>query len=159
MGADCLVCKELQGDIAVPGGFIWESEAVVAYHMPPLDKNDLRPYLGHLQIVARRHVARLGDLTDDESASVGRAAATLARALTDAGGAEWVYSAVIGTGVPHFHLHLLPRYPGTPREVPWHALDSWEGARRGGADDIAELAGRLRLSARETAPATPAPGP
>jgi hypothetical protein len=65
--------------------------------------------------MTRRHVARLGDLTDDESSAVGRAAARLARALTDACGAEWVYSAVIGTGVPHFHLHQIPRYPATPR--------------------------------------------
>jgi diadenosine tetraphosphate (Ap4A) HIT family hydrolase len=75
---------------------------------------------------------------------VGRAAARLARALIDAGDAEWVYSAVIGTGVPHFHLHLLPRYPGTPREVAWHAVDEWEGGPHGGADEIADFAKRLK---------------
>jgi histidine triad (HIT) family protein len=69
-------------------------------------------------------VARLGELRDDESATVGRMAARLARALTEAGGAEWVYSAVIGMAVPHFHLHLLPRYSGTPRDVPWHLVDA-----------------------------------
>jgi diadenosine tetraphosphate (Ap4A) HIT family hydrolase len=142
--AACLVCRELRGDVPVPGGFVWHDGAVVAFHVPPLDEiGSPRPYLGHLLIVTRRHVARLGDLTDDESVAVGRAAARLARALTEAGGADWVYSAVIGTRVPHFHLHLLPRYPGTPRDVAWHQVDEWEGAPRGGSQEIAELIGRL----------------
>lgn len=147
MEAACLVCRELGGDVVVPGGFLWEEESAVAFHVPPLDEiGNPRPYLGHLLIVTRRHVARLGELTDDESAAVGRAAARLARALTDAGNAEWVYSAVIGTGVPHFHLHLLPRYPGTPGEVPWHAVDEWEGGPHGGAEEIANFAERLKPS-------------
>ena len=145
MDADCLVCRELQGDIPLPGGFLWEEQAAVAYHAPPLaERGRLRPYLGHLQIVTRRHVARLGDLSADESAAVGRTAARLARALTEAGGAEWVYAAVVGTGVPHFHLHLVPRYPGTPRELAWHEVDEWEGGPHGGAEEIAELVERLR---------------
>jgi histidine triad (HIT) family protein len=145
MDSACLVCRELRGDVVVPGGFLWEDEWAVAFHVPPLEEiGNARPYLGHLLIVTRRHVARLGELRDGESATVGRAAARLARALTDAGDAEWVYSAVIGTGVPHFHLHLLPRYSGTPREVPWYAVDEWEDGPHGGAEEIADFAERLR---------------
>jgi histidine triad (HIT) family protein len=144
---DCLVCRELRGDVAVPGGFVWADDDVVGFHMPPLEELGIpRPYLGHLVVVTRRHVARLGDLTDAESSAVGRTAARLARALTDEGGAEWVYSAVVGMQTPHFHLHLLPRYPGTPPEVAWHAVDEWEGGSHGGAVEIAELVERLRTS-------------
>jgi histidine triad (HIT) family protein len=63
------------------------------------------------------------------------AATRLARALLDAGGAEWVYSAVIGHGAPHFHQHLLPRYPGTPREIAWHAVDEWEAGPHGSGEE------------------------
>src|SRR5215831_18105258 len=143
MEDECLVCRELRGDVAVPGGFLLRDGAVTAFHLPPLDERG-GPYLGHLLIVTDRHVARLGDLGDDESAAVGRTATRLARALTEAGGAEWVYSAVIGTGVPHFHLHLIPRYPGTPRDVVWHEVSQWDRAPRGGAKEISELANRLR---------------
>lgn len=145
MDPECLVCRELRGDISLPGGRLLEDEAVVAYHTPPVDEiGNPRPYLGHLQIVTRRHVAPLGELTDDESAAVGRAAARLARALVQGGGAEWVYAAVIGTGVPHFHLHLVPRYPGTPHDVRWYEVDEWEGGAHGGPEEIAELVDRLR---------------
>jgi histidine triad (HIT) family protein len=139
----CLVCRELTGDVTVPGGFLFEDDHVTAFHIPP--RAGIPAYLGHLLVVTRRHVARLGDLSETESAAIGTAATRLARALTDTG-ADWVYSAVIGTGTPHFHLHLLPRYPETPRDVPWHAIDEWEGARLGGADEVAELAGQLRAS-------------
>jgi histidine triad (HIT) family protein len=119
MGPACLVCRELRGDVTVPGGFLLEDASAAAFHYPPLEEEgNPRPYLGHLLVVTRRHVARFGELTADESATVGRMAARLARALTEAGGAEWVYSAVVGMAVPHFPLHLLPRYPGTPRDVP-----------------------------------------
>jgi diadenosine tetraphosphate (Ap4A) HIT family hydrolase len=140
--ADCLVCREVAGEVDLPSGLLVDEPAVVGFHLPPLSENPT-PYLGHVLVVTRRHVARLGDLTPDEAGAVGRATARLAGALTETG-ADWVYSAVIGTGVPHFHLHLLARYPDTPRDVPWHAVDEWEGARRGGAAEIAELSRRLR---------------
>ncbi len=153
MGAECLVCRELHGDVVVPGGFLWEDGAVAAFHMPPLEEvGNLRPYLGHLQIVTRRHVAHLGELTDDESAAVGRTAARLSCALTEAGGAEWVHAAVIGRRVPHFHLHLLPRYPGTPPEVAWHEVDEWQGGPHGGPEEIAELVERLRTRIQDPFP-------
>ena len=147
MTTECVVCQELTGAIEVPGGFLYQDEAVVEFHMPPNEGlGNPRPYLGHLQVATRRHVPRLGDLMDEEAASVGRAATRLARALTEAGGAEWVYSAVIGTGTPHFHLHLLPRYPGTPRDIAWHAVDEWKAGPRGGPEEILELTGRLKAS-------------
>jgi histidine triad (HIT) family protein len=144
---DCLVCSEISGRIAVPGGLLWEEEHAVAFHVPPLPSRG-DPYLGHLLVVTRRHVAGLADLSDEEGAAVGRLAAMLARALVDAGASTWVHSGVAGTHAPHFHLHLLPRYPETPPEVAWHAVNEWDGARHGGAEEIAELTARLRTSLR-----------
>jgi diadenosine tetraphosphate (Ap4A) HIT family hydrolase len=70
-------------------------------------------YLGYLFVEARRHVPELGDLDPDEASAVGRAAARWGRALQNVAGAEHVYAAVVGHAVAHFHLHLIPRYPGT----------------------------------------------
>ena len=142
---DCLVCRELSGEVALPGGFVYEDDRVVAFHVPPLPElGRPAPYLGHVLVATRRHVAALADLTDDEASAVGRTAARLARALTEVAGAERVFSAVVGTGVPHFHQHLLPRYPETPPEIPWHSPDEWDGARRGDVGSITDLASRLR---------------
>jgi histidine triad (HIT) family protein len=103
-------------------------------------------YLGYLFVESRRHVRELGDLSDDEAAAVGRAAARWSRALQEVAGAEHVYAAVIGHGVEHFHLHLLPRYPGTPREFWWSRVDEWPDGPRGGEAEIVALLERLRAA-------------
>ena len=66
------------------------------------------------------------------------------RALREAAGAEHVYAAVIGDKAAHLHVHLLPRYPGTPREYWWDRVDEWPGARRGTQPEIATLVAGLR---------------
>jgi diadenosine tetraphosphate (Ap4A) HIT family hydrolase len=54
-------------------------------------------------------------------AEVGRAIARVTRALRESEGAEHVYLVVVGHESPHLHVHLVPRYPGTPREF-WDPL-------------------------------------
>jgi diadenosine tetraphosphate (Ap4A) HIT family hydrolase len=103
-------------------------------------------YLGYLFVESRRHVPELGDLEPDEAAAAGRAAARWSRALQDVTGAEHVYAAVIGHGVAHFHLHLIPRLPGTPREYWSTRVDEWPEAPRGDEAAIGELLGRLRAT-------------
>ena len=50
MEPDCLVCGEISGGVAVPGGFVWEDELAVAVRVPPLPARG-DPYLGHLLVV------------------------------------------------------------------------------------------------------------
>lgn len=96
---------------------------VVVAHMPT-------GALGHLLVVTRRHASYVADLTDEEATAVGRAVGTAARALRAEFDPEYVHSAIIGTGVAHFHQHLSVRHRGTPAEVAWHEVDEWEGAPR-----------------------------
>jgi diadenosine tetraphosphate (Ap4A) HIT family hydrolase len=136
---DCFICSK---HAEMPPTVLAAEEQVVVTHLAGESV-----YLGYLFVEARRHVPGLGDLSEDEAAAVGRAAARWSRALQTATGAEHVYAAVIGHGVDHFHLHLIPRYPGTPREYWWTRVDEWPGAPRGGEAEIAELLERLRAAA------------
>jgi histidine triad (HIT) family protein len=43
--------------------------------------------------------------------------------------------------VPHLHVHLLPPYPGTPREYWWDRVDEWPDAPPGDATEVEELVG------------------
>jgi histidine triad (HIT) family protein len=136
----CFVCDKHRDVDAV-----LEDEHVVVSHLPlttPAGTAETA-YLGYLIVEPRRHVAELGDLTPEEAAALGRAAAQASAAL-QAHGAEHVYAAIIGHAVDHLHLHLIPRYPGTPREYWWTRVDEWPDAPRGDASDIAALTQRLR---------------
>jgi diadenosine tetraphosphate (Ap4A) HIT family hydrolase len=127
---------------------IAEDEHALVSHLPLTTPNACASavYLGHEFVELRRHVAELGDLTPAEAASVGQLAALVSRALMTSEGAEHVYAAVIGHGVPHFHLHLIARYPGTPEEYWWTRLDEWPDAPRGDAVAVIALADRLRAA-------------
>jgi diadenosine tetraphosphate (Ap4A) HIT family hydrolase len=141
--SDCLVCREHRLEVPVPGGHLVADELVVAFHVPPWPPPAEEVYLGYLLVTARRHVPDFAGLADHEAAAVGVAVSRLSRALRDLG-AEHVYVAVVGHGVPHLHVHLLPRWPGTPDDVPWTEVDEWDGARRGSFAAAAAVADELR---------------
>lgn len=143
---DCFVCAKHRDPSAMPGGPVAEDELIVVSHVDPdAPGQDGAPvYLGHLVVEPRRHVAGLGDLTDDEAAALGRWLARVSDALRVAAGAEHVYSMVVGHGVDHLHVHLVPRYPGTPREYWWTRLDEWPQAPLGDVGDAARVVSGLR---------------
>ena len=97
-------------------------------------------------VISAQLESDLVDLTPEEAASMGRLANAASSALRRTEGAEHIYAAVIGHGVEHLHLHLIPRYPGTPREFWWTRVDEWPDAPRGDAADVIALAQRLRLA-------------
>jgi diadenosine tetraphosphate (Ap4A) HIT family hydrolase len=132
---------------------VWEDELVVATHrILTNSKGDTvqEVYLGHLFVEPRRHAAELADLTDAEASAVGVASVRLSRGLISVLPAEHVYAAIVGDEVPHLHLHLLPRYFGTPREYWWDRVDEWPDAPRGDEQAVAELVERLRIAARRS---------
>ncbi len=62
----------------------------------------------------------------------------------DVAGADHVYAAVLGNRASHLHVHLLARYPGTPREFWGLNADEWPGAGRGSEPQVAGFVARLR---------------
>jgi diadenosine tetraphosphate (Ap4A) HIT family hydrolase len=143
MTQDCLLCRKQRGDFLVPGGPLYVDELVYASHAH-LPDDGLTQYRGWVTIETRRHVPGLADLSDEEGAAVGRLAARLSRALEAVTGAEHIYAFVLGHSLAHVHLHLVPRYPGTPREYWGPRVDEWPDAPRGDAAQIVALCVRIR---------------
>jgi histidine triad (HIT) family protein len=146
--AGCFICAKHQDMSAVPGGEVASDEHCVVSHLPLITPSGAQQavYVGYLFVETRRHVAELGDLTRSEASSLGRLATQASAALQRATGAEHIYAAVIGHGIEHLHLHLIARYPHTPRELWWTRVDEWPDAPRGGADSISDLAERVRVA-------------
>jgi len=145
--ADCFVCRKHRDRGAlIPGGPVAEDELIMVSHIVTPDvmgRDGTTAYLGHLFVEPKRHAPGLGDLTEAEARSAGWWCTLASRALLEVAGAEHVYSAVIGDAVPHLHIHLMAKYPGTPREYWWTRLNEWPGARRGGPAEIRDLVHRL----------------
>ena len=143
---DCFICRKHRGDELAPGGAILDEELVWASHGYHPERN-AEPYLGHVVVEPKRHAFGFADLDDREAAAVGVAISRISRALKHAEGAEHVYVAVVGHHTPHLHVHLIPRYPGTPREF-WDPMrsDEWPGAKHGGPNEAAAVADRIRAA-------------
>jgi histidine triad (HIT) family protein len=138
----CFVCEKHREGAAAPGGVIYKDDLVYAGHAHPPDHNNV--YLGYLIAEPKRHVMGLGDLTDEEAAALGRLVNDLAAALRAVESAEHVYSFVFGDGpVQHLHVHVVPRYSGTPAQYRGLAVAEWPGAPRGGVAEMADVCERL----------------
>lgn len=150
-GTGCIVCDKQRGEIQVAGGAIYEDELVYCSHAH-IAPEESTVYLGWLVVETRRHIPGLADITDLEGQALGLLIARLSRALKTLQQAEHVYAFVMGHGVPHLHIHLLPRYPGTPREYWGVSIDEWPGAPRGGPSEIEMLCARIRALMEDEQP-------
>jgi diadenosine tetraphosphate (Ap4A) HIT family hydrolase len=143
MPEECLVCRKHRGEVAVPGGPIYQDELLYICHAM-LRGGEVTHYLGHVFVETKRHVGELADLTEAEAQRLGLVTSRAARALMETLGMEHVYSFVIGDDVPHVHVHVIGRYPGAPREYRGPRVDDWPDAPRGGDAEMAGVSARLR---------------
>ena len=107
--ADCVFCRIAAKEI--PARIAYEDEQVLAFH-------DLRPMAPvHLQIIPKRHIARVSDLTQETAGLAGHLVLTANRLAGELGVAEPGYRLVLncnaaaGQSVYHLHLHLLGGRP------------------------------------------------
>ena len=140
---DCVVCRKHRGLVKVPGGAIFENESLFVSHAQ-LWREETAHYLGHIFIEPKRHVPELSQLLPKEAREIGACMPRVAKAIEKVCGAEHVYAFVIGDGVPHFHVHMIGRYPGAPRQYWGPKVDEWPDGPRGGEQQIADLAQGLR---------------
>lgn len=139
----CFICRKHAGEIQTSGTKIYEDEYVYVGH---IDRDGQPNYLGHIMIDLKRHVPTLGDMTIEEAKAFGIMIAGVSKALSVSENAEHIYSYVLGDAVPHLHMHLVARYPNTPKQY-WgpHAVYDWEDAPFGDNDAVIALCNRLNI--------------
>lgn len=140
---DCFICRKHRKEIHIPGGAIYEDDLVYIGHAQ-IREGQATAYLGYLMVEPKRHVPGVAELTDVEAQAIGLMVARLSKVLKASEKAEHVYVFVLGDFVHHLHVHVVPRYPGAPREYWGIHVDEWPGAPRGGAEEIDALCMRLR---------------
>jgi histidine triad (HIT) family protein len=110
--ATCLACRIVREEHRPPGGVIWRAGGLALHALA-----DPTPLAGWLVLTSERHARAWYDLAAEELAGLGPAAARVMRAQREALGAEHVYAFALGDLLPHFHLHLVPRYADTPARL------------------------------------------
>jgi len=137
---DCLVCSKHKAPLT-PVIASGDHALLVHYHCGPENPT---AYKGHLFVESRRHVTSFAELSAEQAAEMGRLMARGSSLLKEHLGAEHVYVFTIGHLVPHLHVHLVPRYPNTPKEF-WGGwkLGEWSEAPRLGPEEVEALSRHL----------------
>ncbi|MDX9893269.1 MAG: HIT domain-containing protein [Patescibacteria group bacterium] len=102
MESNCIFCKIIAGQI--PCAKVYEDDQVLAF----LDINPVSK--GHVLIVPKSHHSMMVDTPDQLVGEVFIKAKTLMKTIKRALEADFVMVSVVGIEVPHFHVHLIPRY-------------------------------------------------
>lgn len=108
-GTSCIGCEIVHG-ARVPAGGVLLRDGGFALHALA----DPTPVRGWLVLTSERHARAWYDLDAAEAAALGPLAARVMAAQRAVLGAEHVYAFAIGDALPHFHLHLVPRFAETP---------------------------------------------
>jgi histidine triad (HIT) family protein len=140
---DCLICRKHRGDFQVPGGAVYEDDLVYAGHSA-VPEGESEAYLGIFFVEPKRHIPGLAELTEAEAQRSGALVARLSKALKESESAEHIYLFVMGHHLPHLHIWVVPRYPGTPRVYWGFRVDEWPEAPKGGTREIEALCDRVR---------------
>ena len=113
---NCIFCKIVAGEI--PSRTLFEDEDFkVMLDVGPASK-------GHALILPKDHAANLYELPEETAAAVMKLAKKMALKMRDklhCDGLNLVQNngETAGQTVPHFHLHLIPRYKGDGQNINW----------------------------------------
>lgn len=101
METNCIFCKIAAHEI--PADIVYETDQVVAF----LDINPVTK--GHVLIIPKEHHAWMQETPDELVQATFSTAKQLMITLNQELGAEYVQLSVVGTEVPHFHVHVIPQ--------------------------------------------------
>lgn len=139
---NCFICNKHKGEIIIPGGVIYENDLIYIGHIG-IDESE-NNYLGHIMLDLKRHIKGMDEMTNEESQIIGNTLKYITAALKICLNVEHVYINVLGDHVPHFHVHIIPRYKDTPKEFWGNDVKKWDEAPRGGVHEVENIANKLR---------------
>jgi histidine triad (HIT) family protein len=99
---DCIFCKIAEGKI--PCSKIYEDEGFLAFL-------DIKPVShGHILIIPKKHVVWMDEASDELISKIFILTKKIMAAIKSGLKCDYVLESVAGNEVPHFHIHLIPRY-------------------------------------------------
>lgn len=139
MNRDCVICQIIAG--TAPARIVYRNEDAIAFL--PLELNAK----GHMVIAPVPHCADLFDISESSLSRLMQTVQFLAghcKQMLDASGVNILHAsgAAAQQSVPHFHIHLLPRFENDGFDA-WPTLAEWTG-------DLDELLTTIRVAEEST---------
>ncbi len=133
---ECVFCKIRDG--LIPSVKVFEDERILAI----MDINPLNE--GHLLVIPKAHAATIYDIAEDDlgrSAVVAKRIALAAQRALRPDGLNLVQANGVAAfqSVPHFHLHLIPRWNGDGKGFDWKLV-------KGDLERIRETGEKIRAA-------------
>ena len=98
---NCIFCKIVKKEIS--SDVVYEDEKVVAFL-------DIHPHApGHSLLIPKEHIPWFIDLPDEISDDLFRSAKKVAKILKNKYSADYIRLGIVGTDIPHTHIHLVPQ--------------------------------------------------
>jgi histidine triad (HIT) family protein len=97
---DSIFSKIIKGEI--PCHKVYEDARTFAF----LDIHPVQP--GHILVIPKEQIEFVWDLPDDLYQELMLTAKKLALHMREALGPKYVHERIVGTDVPHAHIHLIP---------------------------------------------------
>ena len=117
--SDCIFCKIVAGEI--PSAKVYEDEKFLAF----LDINPVN--FGHTLLITKEHFENIEKISEELTAEIFGVARKILPKIKKASGSDFVALLVVGVEVPHFHIHLIPRYLNDGLENFWPTKKYVEG--------------------------------
>jgi ATP adenylyltransferase len=138
----CLSCDVIAGRRETPGGVVFEN---THWHL----SHQVSPaqLAGFLILQPRRHVEQIGDLTNEEAATMGPVMSAASQALNRIVEARKVYVCSFGSLLMHVHFYLVPLMAAIPADLNGSNLLNEVFAGRCACSDeaAADIAARVRV--------------
>ena len=117
---NCIFCKIISGEI--PSATVYEDDEfkVILDRFPG--------NIGHTLILPKKHYADIFEIDEETAGKLFKLAVKVAKNMKKVLNLEAMNlvqnnGAMAGQTVPHFHLHLIPRYKDDQVSVTWKQLD------------------------------------
>lgn len=99
---DCIFCKIIKNEI--PCEKIYEDEKFLSFL-------DIQPVShGHILIIPKEHVIWMQEASDETISEVFKLSKKIMTSMIKGMNCDYISLSVSGTDIPHFHIHLIPRY-------------------------------------------------
>lgn len=126
---DCIFCKIVKGEL--PSTKVYEDSNFLAFmNIYPATK-------GHTLIVPKNHIRWMQDADDSVVKDIFVLTKQLMQKIKAELACEYVQVTVLGEQVPHFHIHLIPRYKND-------TVPSWTAIQYDSTDEMQQFAEKLK---------------